>query len=129
MAAASSFEGAIPILRIFDEAKAREFYCDFLGIGTTPRPGVIDDAIGGCWLQLPHMQVHVIDAQDDGSSGNPVGPHLSFYVDDIDGAIREVEERGLEKRVIPMGELGKVVWFTDPAGNTVELQQDPEVRG
>lgn len=26
-----SFEGPIPILRIFDEAKAREFYVEFLG--------------------------------------------------------------------------------------------------
>ena len=29
------FEQAIPILRIFDEAKAREFYCDFLGFAVT----------------------------------------------------------------------------------------------
>lgn len=30
-----SFEQAIPIFRIFDGAKAREFYCDFLGFNVT----------------------------------------------------------------------------------------------
>ncbi|WP_131116507.1 glyoxalase superfamily protein [Lichenihabitans psoromatis] len=30
-----SFRQAIPILRIFDLAKAREFYCDFLGFAIT----------------------------------------------------------------------------------------------
>lgn len=30
-----SFSQAIPILRIFDIAKAREFYCDFLGFAVT----------------------------------------------------------------------------------------------
>jgi catechol 2,3-dioxygenase-like lactoylglutathione lyase family enzyme len=30
-----SFEQAIPIFRIFDVAKAREFYCDFLGFTVT----------------------------------------------------------------------------------------------
>ena len=43
--------------------ETREFYCDFLGIETTPRPGAISDAVGGCWLQLPNGQVHVIDAE------------------------------------------------------------------
>ena len=31
----ASFEQAIPIFRIFDVAKAREFYCDFLGFTVT----------------------------------------------------------------------------------------------
>lgn len=32
-AGAPRFERAIPILRMFDETKAREFYCGFLGFG------------------------------------------------------------------------------------------------
>lgn len=107
----------------------QEFYQEFLGIGTTPRPGAIDGVIGGCWLQLDNGQVHVIDAPDDGSPGNPVGAHISYFVTDLDEAVREIETRGLAMReMASMGDdIGRVVWVVDPAGNTVELQQDPEV--
>lgn len=106
--------------------ETRDFYCEFLGIGTTPRPGSIDGLIGGCWLQLPNGQVHVIDAPYDGKPGNPVGPHVSYYVDDLAAAEQEVEARGLA--TVAMGEgANRILWLTDPAGNTVELQQDPEV--
>ncbi len=108
--------------------EVEEFYREFMGIGTTPRPGAIDGVIGGCWLQLENAQVHVIDAPDDGSPGNPVGPHISYFVTDLDEAVREIEARGLPMReMASMGDgIGRVVWVTDPAGNTVELQQDPE---
>lgn len=103
----------------------RDFYQEFMGIGTVDR-GVFENMIGGCWLQLPNGQVHVIDAEYDGSPGAPVGPHISYYVSDLDEAEREVRERGLEP--IAFGEAEKrILWVTDPAGNTVELQQDPEV--
>ena len=78
--------------------EVEEFYTKFMGIGTTPRPGAIDSAIGGCWLQLPNGQVHVIDAELDGSLGNPMGAHISYYVEDFEEAIAEIEARGLEMR-------------------------------
>ena len=106
--------------------ETRDFYCDFLGIGTTPRPGMIDKAVGGCWLQLPNGQVHVIDAPYDGSVGSPIGPHISYYVADLDEAERELDARGLEIKRFGDG-TGRILWVTDPADNTVEFQQDPEV--
>ena len=69
--------------------------------------------------------MHLIDSPYDGKAGNPVGPHVSYYVEDIAGAEQEVEARGLV--TFAMGEgKDRIVWLTDPAGNTVELQQDPE---
>jgi len=106
--------------------ESERFYCQLLGIGTTPRPGQMDKAIGGCWLQLPHGQVHLIDAPYDGSPGNPVGPHVSYYVEDLAAAMREIEAKGLKARHLEIDGL-QIVWITDPAGNTVELQQDPEI--
>jgi hypothetical protein len=49
-----------------------------------------------------------------------MGPHLSYYVEDLEGAVRELEERGIEHLRFRL-----VVWLKDPAGNTVEIQQDP----
>lgn len=106
--------------------ETRVFYTELLGLATTPRPEFIEKAIGGCWLQLPNGQVHVIDAPFDGSPGAPVGPHLSYYVDDLAGAEAELASHGVRLSA-SMGEgADRILWFVDPAGNTVELQQDPE---
>ena len=53
----------------------------------------------------------------------PTGPHVCFAVDDLDGAVAELERDGIP---YVRGAQGAVVqiWFADPAGNTVEIQQD-----
>ena len=102
------------------------FYTELLGIATTPRPEFIEKAIPGGWLQLPNGQVHIIDAPLQGKPGEPVGPHVSYYVDDLAAAEAELAEAGIELTAA-MGEgPARVIWCTDPAGNTVELQQEPE---
>ena len=55
----------------------------------------------------------------------PTGPHVCFAVDDLDAAIAELEAGGIPYL---RGAQGPVVqiWFADPAGNTVEIQQDPD---
>lgn len=57
--AAISFAAPIPILRIFDEAKAREFYVDFLGFAVDwehrfapGAPLYCQVSLGACRLQL-----------------------------------------------------------------------------
>jgi catechol 2,3-dioxygenase-like lactoylglutathione lyase family enzyme len=97
-----------------------KFYTDFLGIGTAERDDVAS-LVPGYWLQLPNAQVHVVDAETDATRNTwPMGTHLSYYVEDFEGAIGELEERG-----IGFLRFRHVVWFKDPAGNTVEIQQDP----
>jgi hypothetical protein len=73
----------IPILRIFDEAKAREFYCGFLGFAVDwehrfheGAPLYTQVSSGGCVL---HLSEHF----GDGTPGTIVRiPH-----DDLDGFI------------------------------------------
>jgi catechol 2,3-dioxygenase-like lactoylglutathione lyase family enzyme len=99
-----------------------EFYREFLGIGTAERDEVAS-LVPGYWLQLANAQVHVIDAETDGTRNTwPMGPHLSYYVEDLEVAIGALQERGVEHL-----RFKNVVWFKDPAGNTVEIQQDPAI--
>ena len=39
----------------------------------------------------------------------------------------EVDARGLEMRKFDIPDVGGIAWITDPAGNTVEIQQDPDL--
>jgi catechol 2,3-dioxygenase-like lactoylglutathione lyase family enzyme len=103
----------------------RAFYRDVFGLEDQPRPEI--PGVGGHWHRLGTeggVELHLVDAVPLGRGIDPVGPHYCVFVEDLDAAIAE-----LEAREIPMfrGAQGDVVqiWITDPAGNTVELQQTP----
>jgi hypothetical protein len=73
----------IPILRIFDEAKAREFYCDFLGFAVDfehrfddAAPLYMQVRSGACIL---HLSEHFGDASP--------GASLRVGITDLDGFI------------------------------------------
>jgi catechol 2,3-dioxygenase-like lactoylglutathione lyase family enzyme len=69
--------------------------------------------------------VHAIGAPMKGELREPTGPHVSWYVADLDEAVDQLGARGIEMRVLGEGRE-RIVWVADPAGNTVEFQQDPE---
>lgn len=104
--------------------EVEHFYTRLLGIPTVPRqlPPEFAARVPGFWMQLGQTQVHIIQAPLEGRAREPVGPHLAFYVDDLDAAVAELGVAGIE-----FDRFGGFVFFSDPAGNTVELQQDPEL--
>jgi catechol 2,3-dioxygenase-like lactoylglutathione lyase family enzyme len=59
--------------------------------------------------------------------GHPIdttGHHYCVAVDDLDTAIAELEARGIEYVRAVQGENTVQIWIADPAGNTIELQQE-----
>ncbi len=101
------------------------FYEDFLGLASKPRPESL--RIPGAWYRAGDAEIHVIGAEHDGRAGNPIGPHTALLVADLDEAISEIEAAGLKYLSAGHG-MQRQVWITDPAGNTIELQQDPELQ-
>ncbi len=63
-----------------------------------------------------------------GSGIDPTGHHYCVAVDDLDAAIAELEARGIEYVRAVQGESTVQIWITDPAGNTIELQQETRVQ-
>ena len=101
-----------------------KFYTEFLGLDEIPRPAGI--GIPGAWFGAGDAQIHLIGAEDNGEPGNPIGPHYAVLVADLEAAVVEIEAAGL--RYLRLGKgLASQVWITDPAGNTIEFQQDPDV--
>lgn len=109
--------------------EAREFYTRLLGLPEVPiqlpgRDPIPPGKVQAFWLELGGVQVHAIGAEMKGEPREPVGPHVSWYVADLDETVAELEAAGIEMRVL--GEASnRIVWISDPAGNTVEFQQDP----
>jgi catechol 2,3-dioxygenase-like lactoylglutathione lyase family enzyme len=99
-----------------------EFYRGVLGLGDQPRPDI--PGIAGHWHTVGDQELHLVGAPSAGPGIDPTGHHYCVAVDDLEAAIAELEERDIPYVRGVQGEHNVQIWITDPAGNTIELQQD-----
>ncbi len=102
-----------------------QFY-EWLNLPGLDRPDI--PGVAGRWLSAGEAQVHLVDAPAGASGIRPTGPHVCFGVEDLDGAIAELERDAVPYRRGAQGDVVQI-WVVDPAGNTIELQQDPDWAG
>ena len=113
------FQRTVPILRSFDEAKARDFYCAFLGFEVTfeHRFGAGMPLYLG--LRRDGVELHLSEHHGDTTPGT----RLRLHVGDIDALADELAGRSghgvLAGRpeAQPWGERDLTV--TDPFGNRI----------
>ena len=98
------------------------FYRNVLGLGDQPRPDI--PGIDGHWHTVGDQELHLVGAPPSGPGIDPTGHHYCVSVEDLDAAIAELGRRGIEYVRGVQGEGIVQIWITDPAGNTIELQQD-----
>lgn len=116
-----SFKQAIPILRIFDVAKAREFYCGFLGFSVTMEhrhePGLpLYMAIERAGLEL-----HLSEHHGDASPGSTTFVWMSgvrTYHAELTARNYSYGRPGIEQ--LPWGDQLEVY---DPFGNRIRFCQ------
>jgi catechol 2,3-dioxygenase-like lactoylglutathione lyase family enzyme len=99
-----------------------DFYREVLGLGDAPRPDI--HGIPGVWHTVGDQQLHLVGSPPSGDPIDSRGNHYCVSVTDIDEAIRELEARGIEYKRGVQGEGIVQIWIADPAGNTIELQQE-----
>lgn len=102
------------------------FYRDVFGLGDQPRPEI--PGIPGHWHTVGDQELHLVGAPGSGETIDTTGNHYCVAVDDLDGAIAELEARGIEYARAVQGERTVQIWIADPAGNTIELQQETRPR-
>ena len=118
------FERAIPVLRIFDEAKAREFYCDFLGFAVDFEHRFETDAPLYMAISRAGLVLHLSEHHGDASPGSTVLVRMAgvrALHRELDGKRYRYGRPGLERQ--PWGEQLTV---HDPFGNRIRfLQTEP----
>lgn len=102
-----------------------DFYRELLGLDDLSRPEI--PGVPGHWHDLGDQQLHLVGAPAKGAGIDPTGTHFCVAVEDLDAAIAELEAKGIDYVRALQGESTVQIWVVDPAGNTVELQQ--ETRG
>jgi Glyoxalase superfamily protein len=121
------FSGCVPILRIFDEAKAKDFYLGFLGFGLDWEHRFEPNMPLYAQVSLGECIMHLSEHHGDASPGSAV----RIAVDDIDGYHAQITAK-LYKYYRPGIQL--MPWGTremtiiDPAFNRVIFFQ-PETSG
>ena len=100
------------------------FYRDLFGLQPEARPEI--PGVGGRWFGVGTTELHLVDAAPGPGPIRPTGNHFCVAVADIDGAIHELDARGIRYERGAQGDVVQV-WIADPAGNTIELQQDRDL--
>ena len=107
----------IPILRIFDEAKAKEFYVDWLGFTVDWEHRFGDDFPLYLQVSKDGCLLHLSEHHGDSTPGG----HLRIGCDDIDGFARWLQGRPYiyarpgDPQDMPWGT--RDLTLTDPFGN------------
>jgi len=99
-----------------------DFYRDVLGLDDRERPDI--EGIPGHWHAVGDQDLHLVGAPPNGTPIDATGHHYCLAVDDLDRAIAELKDRGIAYQRAIQGKDTVQIWFNDPAGNTIELQQD-----
>jgi catechol 2,3-dioxygenase-like lactoylglutathione lyase family enzyme len=97
------------------------FYRRLLELDDESRPVI--PGVDGHWFAAGQIQLHLVDADEGPQAIKPTGPHVCFAVEDLPAAIAELEESGIPYMEGAQGAVVQI-WFVDPAGNTIEIQQD-----
>ena len=110
---------------VTDIEKAREFYGGTLGIETSEENGILTLHIAG---DRPTL---IYPKPDHTPAGYTI---LNFPVEDIEAAVDDLVERGVEmQRYAGMEQDDRgimraggpyIAWFTDPAGNVLSVLQE-----
>lgn len=113
------FSPAIPILRSFSEAKAKEFYLDFLGFTVEWEHRFDPDAPLYMEIRREGLALHISEHHGDATPGST----LIVPVDDIDALHAELTAKqyqnarpGIDER-----DWGREMTVWDPFGNRIRF--------
>lgn len=114
-----SFQQAIPILRIFDVSKAREFYCDFLGFAVTMEHRFEPDLPLYMAVERAGLELHLSEHHGDASPGSTAFVWMegirAFHAE-LTAKAYGYGRPGIER--LPWGEQMQV---HDPFGNRIRF--------
>lgn len=121
--AGAVFRPAIPVIRSFDEAKAREFYCGFLGLAVDWEHRFHESAPLYMQLSRGDLVIHLSEHHGDASPGTTCFVRMTgiaaFHAELTAKNYRN-NRPGLEKQ-----DWGDEVTVNDPFGNRIRFCEQP----
>ncbi|WP_153205531.1 glyoxalase superfamily protein [Niveispirillum sp. SYP-B3756] len=118
------FEPAVPIVRIFDVAKAREFYLDFLGFALDWEHRFGDNFPLYCQVSRGPLRLHLSEHAGDATPGG----NMVVYMTGIQAFQQELAAQDYRymKPDLEMLDDMLMVQVTDPFGNRIRFLELPD---
>lgn len=115
------FDRPVPILRMFDEAKAREFYLDFLGFGVEFEHRFAADLPLYLGIERAGLKLHLSEHHGDASPGSTVFVPMRG----IEALRDELLAKGYRygRPDIVEQDWGRLLEVHDPFGNRIRFCQ------
>jgi hypothetical protein len=114
---------AIPILRIFDAGKAREFYIDFLGFRVDWENRFEEDAPIYTQISRGELVLHLTEHHGDYCPGSTVFVRTT-HVEDFHREITAKGYRFMHPGIEPTPLHSKLMEVIDPFGNRIRFDED-----
>lgn len=117
-----AIHGAVPILRIFDAEKARDFYLGFLGMHLDWENRFEDNAPVYLQVSRGDLVLHLSEHHGDGCPGATV----FVRIDNLDAYHREVNAKGyryLRPGIEEVPWNARVMTVIDPFGNRIRFNE------
>lgn len=120
--AAAAFR-AIPILRIFDEAKAREFYVDFLGFAVDWEHRFAPDLPLYMQVSRGGLVLHLSEHHGDATPGSTVLVQTSEGLEALHAEVTAKNDKNNRPGLETAPWNAKVMEVADPFGNRLRFNQ------
>jgi ribosomal-protein-alanine N-acetyltransferase len=120
---AVTFDKVIPILRIFDIAKAREFYVDYAGFTVDWEHRFDPDLPLYMQVSRDRLVLHLSEHFGDGTPGTTVYVETRGVVELH--AELHAKDYGYLRPGLETDEIGTCLTLLDPFGNTLRLNEPP----
>lgn len=120
---AIEFQQTVPILRIFDEAKAREFYVDFLGFKVDWEHRFEPEMPLCMQVSRAGLTLHLSEHHGDCTPGSTVFVRMAG-VEDFHEEVSAKQYGYLRPGVETAPWHAKVMEVTDPFGNRIRFNED-----
>lgn len=119
----TNLERITPVLRVFDEAKAREFYIDFLGFNLIFEHRYEENFPVYMGLSLGNCHIHLTEHHGDASPGAAI----RIAIDDVDSYCKALKAKDYKFSKPEVGEEtpwgSKDMTIIDPFGNRLTFSQ------
>jgi catechol 2,3-dioxygenase-like lactoylglutathione lyase family enzyme len=121
-----TFSRVVPILRIYDVDKARQFYVDYLGFRVDWEHRLSDQAPLYVQVSRGAMVLHLSQHHGDGTPGSAVYVEMSG----VRAYHTELQEKDYEylHPGVSSDEIGTCMTLLDPFGNTLRFNEPPAPR-
>ncbi len=104
-----------------DLERSLKFYSELFGFPEHSRLNLGTTNIA--FLDLGGSLLEIVQRAEPPEAPSGSWSHLAYTTDDFDGMVSRLREKGLELREMTLGDGSRIVFFKDPDGHDVEIDE------